>query len=318
MALATGTAILAGSLIAGGAGIGGGILSNRSNRKLTKEAQKFQEDFAKKGIRWRVRDAKKAGIHPLYAMGAQTQSASPALIGDSLGDSISQAGQHIGGAVGKLPGRQELKENNLRLKLLESQIGEADARKNLFNSEAARNKQNQVSKVAGANQQLGVMNENGVSLPNQKASRASSGFTIPPDPVFIYESDLNKRTSAFPPSLSDLPGAGLIEKKPAEVTTHKKGNRGLVAGEHPAFKEYRLPTGLPIMLPAGDTLSEVLEETPMWMYKSIYELNKRKYGPEWADAFLEFLWSGGHSPDTKAIKRSPSPQSRNKAKGWLD
>lgn len=37
----------------------------------------MQKEFATHGIRWRVEDAKAAGIHPLYAIGASGASASP-------------------------------------------------------------------------------------------------------------------------------------------------------------------------------------------------------------------------------------------------
>ena len=37
----------------------------------------LQREFAQSGIQWKVADAKKAGLHPLAALGAQTASASP-------------------------------------------------------------------------------------------------------------------------------------------------------------------------------------------------------------------------------------------------
>lgn len=65
--------------------------------------EKLQKEFAKKGIQWKVSDAKKAGIHPLAALGAATYNASPAFVGGSspmvnraadmaeLGQNISRA-----------------------------------------------------------------------------------------------------------------------------------------------------------------------------------------------------------------------------------
>lgn len=41
----------------------------------------LQKEFAQQGIRWRVDDAKAAGIHPLAALGAQTFSYSPQSVG---------------------------------------------------------------------------------------------------------------------------------------------------------------------------------------------------------------------------------------------
>lgn len=287
-----GYAQAASQTIQAGTDLYGTHVSASANKKIAKENRKWQRQFAQHGIRWRVADAKAAGLHPLYAMGAPSVQFTPQQIGgQDIGQGIREAGQHIGGAVSKLFDRNQKKQQQLSLQLLESQIGESDARKNLLNSEAARNLQAQRATVDGAGTQLGVMSEDPtVKLPQPMTKNQAQTFQD--NPRFIYESDLNKRTSSFPPQLRDLPGAGTIEKIPTEVPTHKKGNRGLVAGEHPGFKEYRLPNGLPIMMPAGDTLSEVLEETPFWMYKSIYELNKRKYGEAWGDKFLEFLWKG--------------------------
>lgn len=51
--------------------------TNEQNWKLANQNFAFQREFAEQGIQKRVEDAKKAGIHPLYAMGANTPSVSP-------------------------------------------------------------------------------------------------------------------------------------------------------------------------------------------------------------------------------------------------
>jgi hypothetical protein len=88
-----------GSLIAAGGNLIGGIIGGNQQAKMAKQNIKLQKDFAQQGIQWKVEDAKKAGIHPLYALGAQTTSFSPVSIGDSLGSGIASAGQDIGRAV---------------------------------------------------------------------------------------------------------------------------------------------------------------------------------------------------------------------------
>lgn len=81
-----------GALISAGSSILGGILGNKSKDK---EYQR-QKEFAQSGIQWKVEDAKKAGIHPLYALGAGTTSYAPQSVGDS---GVSQAGADIGRAI---------------------------------------------------------------------------------------------------------------------------------------------------------------------------------------------------------------------------
>lgn len=63
-----------------------------------KEA-KLQKKFAQNAIQWKVADATKAGIHPLYALGANTVSYAPQGLGSSLGDIGRDFGQDISRAV---------------------------------------------------------------------------------------------------------------------------------------------------------------------------------------------------------------------------
>lgn len=75
-----------------------GIASAFLGSKQADENIKLQKQFAKSGIQWKVEDAKKAGIHPLAALGAQTHSFSPISVGD-VGSSLSSAGQSLDRAI---------------------------------------------------------------------------------------------------------------------------------------------------------------------------------------------------------------------------
>lgn len=57
---------------------------------------KMQKQFAQNGIQWKVADANKAGIHPLYALGAQTHSFAPVQTG--VPEAIANMGQDLGRA----------------------------------------------------------------------------------------------------------------------------------------------------------------------------------------------------------------------------
>lgn len=98
------------ALIGAAANIAGGFINkgsqdeaNRTNREMAIENIRLQKRFAQEGIRWKVEDARKAGIHPLYALGAQTTSFSPVSVGavgdTSLGSGIAAAGQDLSRAV---------------------------------------------------------------------------------------------------------------------------------------------------------------------------------------------------------------------------
>jgi len=67
----------------------GGKIAARATLKAGRMNARMQKLFAQQGIRWRVKDAKKAGLHPLAALGAQTTSFAPSFVG------ATQAGQGI-------------------------------------------------------------------------------------------------------------------------------------------------------------------------------------------------------------------------------
>lgn len=88
-----------GSIISAGASILGGVLGNRSSERQADQNAELQREFAQNGIQWKVEDAKKAGVHPLYALGANTNSFAPIAVGDSFGSGLASAGQEIGRAI---------------------------------------------------------------------------------------------------------------------------------------------------------------------------------------------------------------------------
>lgn len=60
-----------------------------------KTEYKRQREFAQMGIQWKVADARAAGIHPLFALGAQTHSYSPQSVGGDSGFLNSPMGQNL-------------------------------------------------------------------------------------------------------------------------------------------------------------------------------------------------------------------------------
>lgn len=99
-----------GNIIAAGANILGGIMgrdaqkdANAASAAAAANNIKLQKKFAQEGIRWRVKDAKEAGIHPIYALGAQTPSYTPVSQSftpeSGLATGLAAAGQNIGRAV---------------------------------------------------------------------------------------------------------------------------------------------------------------------------------------------------------------------------
>lgn len=132
-------------LIAAGIGAAGsligGWLSNKSQDARQEQQIAQQREFASSGIQWKVDDARKAGIHPLYALGASTHSFSPTTVGsDNIGPAIASSSQDIGRAIqatatgdqkattaGKAATALMLEKGALENQLLRSQIRRLDA-----------------------------------------------------------------------------------------------------------------------------------------------------------------------------------------------
>lgn len=97
-----------GALIGAGASLASTFLGNKSKEQANDQAAAqaaaniaHQKEFAQNGIQWKVEDAKKAGLHPLFALGASTHSFSPVSAGTTASDfsGLADAGQNIGRAI---------------------------------------------------------------------------------------------------------------------------------------------------------------------------------------------------------------------------
>lgn len=98
-----------GDFISAGAKLIGGFLDRDAQREANNLAlqdkerdRALQREFAQSGIQWRVEDAKKAGIHPLFALGGSGATYSPSAISvgsASMGDAVASMGQDISRAV---------------------------------------------------------------------------------------------------------------------------------------------------------------------------------------------------------------------------
>lgn len=89
-----------GSAISSAAGLAGGFINATTSKTIAREQMRLQKEFAQNGIQWRVEDAKKAGLHPLYAIGASGASYTPVSQDSSaMGNAVADAGAYLGKAV---------------------------------------------------------------------------------------------------------------------------------------------------------------------------------------------------------------------------
>jgi len=89
-----------GTLISAGASLIGGLIGNQQKQQGQEREIELQKEFAQNGLRWKVEDAQRAGIHPLAALGSSGAQYSPVGLGDNdTAASFSSAGQDISRAI---------------------------------------------------------------------------------------------------------------------------------------------------------------------------------------------------------------------------
>lgn len=217
-----------GAAIGAGASLLGGSKSNSENRDIARENAALQKEFAQHGVRWRVADAKAAGLHPLYALGAQVPSFTPSFQMDAMGPAISEAGQTIGRAVGSLATAQEKEAQALQLEQLRKNLEETDARIGMLNSEMFRN-----------------MQEAGPSFPS-----AGGGPNLVPE------------------GQAPTVNRGMVSVVPSQVGTSSADDPSVGAGTNYTWRRYLVAPDFPVLLPGGpqgnieEALESVTESIP--------------------------------------------------------
>lgn len=130
--------IVGAALISGGLGMVGSMLKGNQERSAAREINEgnarqadaniqMQKEFAQQGIRWKVEDAKAAGLHPLAAIGAQTHSFIPVTVGDravapSNDFGLRDLGQDLSRAIEARQTQQERVKEGLDRRIQEAQL----------------------------------------------------------------------------------------------------------------------------------------------------------------------------------------------------
>jgi len=255
---------LAGSLISGGLSLAGGFLAGEKNEDIMQMQIDAQREAQQKGIQWRVDDAKRAGVHPLYALGANVPATYPVALQDTVGPALQEAGQNIGNAVTRMLDTQAKEKHQMDMAIGAAQIDESNARKDLYISEAARNRQQPAASMPG----LGIQKES----------------TRPGTVTGTLEGMGQDAT---------VPGTGLIDLEPAKITSSKEGHPDVKAGTIPGYEERNF-RGLPMLFPdsAGESPEEIMSEMSLPAYIGLLGLNSKTYGNDWLNEFLKLRYTG--------------------------
>lgn len=215
---------IAAAAIGAGASLLGGALSNREARKN----RQMQREFAEQGIRMRVADAKAAGVHPVYALGANTPSYSPVV--SAMPQAVSDAGQSIARAVDAAGSTED--------RLLARQLAQVNLRN-------AQLQGDYIQEQIAASQAARLAQE----------SRQSVG--VPGGGVQVFPVD------PFPGNR--IESRDLVQVKPNEVVSARSSNEGITAGYTPGFDSFSDERG-GRYLGLSEKLSQATEDMGLLRY----------------------------------------------------
>lgn len=237
-----------GAGISGAFGIGQSLMNQSSadkDRALAAKQYDHQKEFAQNSIQWRVNDAKKAGIHPLYALGSQGISYAPSSFSSMPDTSLSDAGNAVGSAVAGFAGQKQAKE------LHELQVASMleDIRGKRLANEMSQKELSRMGQVGASHSTL--------------LQSSLSGQATP-----VTDSGANKTTSKGVVGGIDvssvLPGLTLTESANGDLIPYPRGD---VAGE--SYSE--------------GTTNKLLFEAQMWRDGEDYVKNLNKALPANSD-----------------------------------
>jgi hypothetical protein len=237
-----------GSIVSAVGSIAGGILGANSAQNVAGMNYEAQKEFAQNGIRWKVEDAKRAGIHPLYALGASTQGYSPS--GGYTGDyGISDAAAHLGQGY----------ERAQQAKMTKEERDKQDVR-DAIQDMAALEDLNQKRRL----------NDAQIRLANSEIFRN-----------FALSTNALRKTGLPPAMPGGLGGViagqgnsyatGQTTPEISSVVTSEKGTPSVQAGSPPDVRFYRTLSGGRAPLPtedAGDAMDAALGAGLQWSFRN--------------------------------------------------
>ena len=211
-----------GGIASGIGSIVGAGMSGANAAAINQANYEHQKEFAQNGIRWKVADAKAAGLHPLAALGAQTPGYTPsAVVGDSPDFSfLRDIGQDVGRAIDAKSTAAERAANKAKIDQgtdleLEGKSLDNEYKRALIRGET----QDQALRLANASVRASWSQQ----LPPAMPSIAPDGRTMP--------------------GQGDATSSSLFMTKPPELAISHPQTPAAEAGTHPEIRYFRTADG---------------------------------------------------------------------------
>lgn len=200
--------------ISAGASLLGGILGRESQENQRASNEALQREFAQSSIQWRVEDAKKAGIHPMYALGAPSISPAVSVQNDPLAASVGSMGQDISRAMlasNTAEGRETQFSNSLQALGLERAQLQNELLKTQIASSLQRLKAGQI----------------GPPMPS------AGSVEIPPGPDTVFSHPQDKPEKSPPLMMGSERWSTDLNTSPMKAWEDRYGDEGPVAALMP-------------------------------------------------------------------------------------
>lgn len=213
--------------IAGGLLSQGGGSSSAATEWLWKKNYEAQKEFAQNGIRWKVDDAKAAGLHPLAALGSGSFFSPSGSIGvDQTGGKdyswLGDVGQNVGRAIDA------------------KATAEERAKAEAVNDEANGLK---LENMRLQNEQIKLDMATQLARDVTASQRAVRNTALPPAMPSLRTRSDGAVVGTVMPGQGDSTSSSLFETKPAEIIANNPSRVGQEAGSHPDIKFIRLDDG---------------------------------------------------------------------------
>lgn len=285
-----GGAFSAGATIIPGLQAGADVLAGEQERKANEEYNALQrgiandniglqKEFATHGIRWKVADAKAAGIHPLYALGANTQGFTPVSVGtvpDYSGANTTRAmGQNINRAVSSMMSKQEVSEQQAQMNAL--QIENQQLQNDMLRSQLAQRNSTQQPGLP-SNSQMGSLTRSGQG----DAYVLEKPLTV----THTARGAPSQEVGKIPDVAWSQTATGLVPVPAGEVTERMEDQ--IIPSTAWGIRNYLLPDPQGKMKPSKDLLPKGANDwswNPYKMeYQPVYSKEKRSYNSdEWSN-----------------------------------
>lgn len=246
--------------------VGGALVGGMFGKDANEDSRAHSEAMAQHGIRWRVADAKAAGLHPLYALGAagaipagNAQPIMTAAEGAAMGQNLARS------AVGQT--EQERQTHAAQLRAINAAAEKDEALAAAARSEAAR-----AAQAAVQSKPIVPSPEPGLDywMRGLENSRMFDAANAAADPR---------------PSRS-----GSVSMKASEQVSRRAGGPHMEASDNPFWQEYEVAPGFRSLLPRSSDPSESLENLSVWNIPAVLEANRQRYGDGWLKRFLREVY----------------------------